>query len=351
MFEEMGIDEQVDYLRDCLPLTQFNEVTSGTEDYTDGTVDALIQEGKNAVKLQMQEGRDHWKHLIESDLIDVMSDGDMYEKSYRELLYYSVAMGNSGLETSPVPFQYNIDREISQDIEDDKHDIELMKETIIENGDNDIEAAFSRVGRNIWDEIGDSPEIRFAFFEDKDHLYLEFWVKARDEREFNEREGEFVEWPDIRKLDCRIHFDDQVIELRGRKDREKDREGVLKFVERIFGNTTAIELRGDELEITDDTIRYFMGLSEFVSNPHSSKAGAARSSWTSDSDVRNDPEYPDHRPHNYGNMVFNLSDVGRVSFQLSADDESFRVFKHKITPVEHRQVVEYIWENINAANN
>lgn len=350
MFEEQGVEEQISYLRGCLPLRQFNQVTDQYDTYSEDTVEELIEQGKNTLRLQMQEGRDHWKYLKENRG-QLLGDEDLFQISYRKLAYYAVAMNNSGLETSPIPHEFTSGHEITELIESENHTLDQLREAILSNGSDDIEAAFSTVGRNIWDVLGEYPEIRLAHFEDRDHIYLEFWVKAKEDREFHERRGEFLEFPKLRKLDCRIHLDDQLIELRGRNERQKDREHVLEYIEHLFGNTTAIDIRKDNLEITDDTIRYFMDLSEFVTNPHSSKDGAARSNWTSDSDVRNDPEYPDHRPHNYGNMVFNLNAVGRVSFQLSADDDSFRIFKHKITPQEHREVVEYIWRNINAANN
>mgnify|MGYP000020602901 CR=1 FL=1 len=349
MFEEMDVAEQVSYLKGCLPLKQFNDVVDGQENYTEQTVRDLLQQGKKTISLQMQDGRDLWEHLKESE--EVREDGELMDRSYRELAYYSVAMGNSGLETTPVHFEYNSQHEIAQLIEDEQHSVEKLRQAIISNGSEDIEAAFSEVGRNIWDVLDEYPEIRLAYFEDRDHLYLEFWVRAKTDREFHERKGEFLEFPVLRKLDCRIHFDDEMIEVRGRNERNKDREIVLEFVEHLFGNATALNILEDDLDITDDTIRYFMDLPEFVELPHSSKAGTARSNWTSDSDVRQDSEYPDHRPHNHGNMVFNLDSIGRISFQLSADSNSFRVFKHKITPEEHRQVVEFIWRNINAANN
>jgi len=349
MFEDRGIEEQVSYLEGCLPRKQFNRVIDDYDDYTEETVEELIEEGKKTLSLRMQEGRDHWEYLKEAN--EVIEESSLFEKSYRELAYYSIAMGNSGLETTPVLFEYNPEHEIAQLIENEQHTVDQLREAIISNGNDDTKSAFSRVGRNIWDVLDEYPEIWLAYFEDRNHLYLEFWVRAKTNREFHERRGEFLEFPVLRHIDCRIHFDDELIEIRGRKDREKDRELVIKYIEHLFGNSTAINVREDDLDITDDTIRYFMNLSEFVTLPHSSKAGTARSNWTSDSDVRDDTEYPDHRPHNHGNMVFDLDSVGRISFQLSADDNSYRVFKHKIIPQEHRQVVEFIWENINATNN
>ncbi|SDQ40792.1 hypothetical protein [Natronobacterium texcoconense] len=351
MFEEKSVEEQVSYLKACLPLNQFNNVVEGHSSYSEETVAELIEEGKRALRLQMQNGRDYWKYLKEDGQADIVSDDDLFQKSYRELAYYAVAMNNSGLETSPVPFEFTPGHEVTQLIEDEEHTEEQLKEKIIENGGDDIEAAFSTVGRNIWDVLGDHPEIRLAHFEDQDHIYLEFWMRAKTDREFHERKGEFIEFPVLRKIDCRVHLDDGLIEIRGRNERERDREQVLEYVEHLFGNTTAITVMEDDLDITDDTIRHFMDLPEFVTIPHASKAGTARSNWTSDSDVRDDSEYPDHRPHNHGNLVFNLDSVGRVSFQLSADNDSFRVFKHNITPQEHQQVVEFIWRNINAADN
>lgn len=349
MFEGRGIDEQVSHLKGCLPLNQFNKVVSDYSTYSEETVEELIDEGKQTLQLQMQQGRDLWKYLKEEN--SELVDEDLFTGSYRELAYYSVTMDNSGLETTPLPFEFNSEHEIYELIENEQHTADQLQERIIENGGDDIKAAFSRVGRNIWDVLTEYPEIRLAYFEDRNHLYLEFWVQAKTDREFHERKGEFLEFPVLRKIDCRVHFDDKLIEIRGRKDREKDRELVLEYIEHLFGNSTAIDVREDDLNITDNTIRYFMDLPEFVTLPHSSKAGTARSNWTSDSDVRDDTEYPDHRPHNHGNMVFELDSIGRISFQLSADENSFRVFKQKITPQEHREVVEFIWRNINAANN
>lgn len=345
MFRDQEVDDQISYLRDCLPLRQFENVTSQYENYTEDTVEELIEEGKDILRLQMEEGRNQWKYLKENT--DVVSEQELMERSYRELLYYSVAMGNSNLETYPIPFSFNEDHEMGTILQNGQHTVEQLRSQIIEEGGEGAEAALFEVGRNIWDVLEEHPQIRFIYFENKNHIYFEFWVKAKEDRVFHERRGEFLEFPDIRKLDCRLHLDDGVIELRGRNDRQKDRERVLNYVERIFGNETVLEVESDDLDITDSTIRYFMDLSDFVTIPHASKDGTAESSWTSDSDVRDDDEYPDHRPHNYGNMVFNSDPIGRMSFQISADDNSFRVFDQKMTPDKYRQISEFIWSNIN----
>jgi hypothetical protein len=112
-----------------------------------------------------------------------------------------------------------------------------------------------------------------------------------------------------------------------------------------------MEMRPTDINIQDSTIREFRNLPGFVKVPHAGKDGRANSNWTSDSDVREDPEFPVHRDNNYSNMVFQRSDLGRVSFQLSAEDDSFRIFSQKITPKRHRKVVEFIWDNIHAPNN
>lgn len=347
MIAETSAEDQISYLRGCLPLRQFEKVISKSDLTSEETVQELIYEGKTALKLQMESGRDHWDYLKEE--LSYQDETLLQEKSYRELAYYAVAMGNSLLQTRPYSFDFDESSDLYDLIQSEEHTVADLQDLIIENSREDVKLAFSDTGRNIWDVLSEYPELRIAYLEDENHLYLEFWSKAKEDREFHERRGEFLEFPVLRKLDCRIHLDDGFIELRGRNDRIKDRETVLEMVEKLFGNAISIDQNG--LEIRDETIRYFMTLDEFVSIPHASKDGAARSSWTSDSDVRNDDEYPDHRPHNYGNMVFELDSVGRASFQLSADDNSFRVFLHKITPDQYRAVTEYIWENVNAANN
>ena len=347
MFREREVDDQISYLRGCLPLRQFENVTSQYENYTEETVEELIEEGKDILRLQMEEGRDHWKYLKENT--GVVSEQELMESSYRELLYYSVAMGNSNLETHPIPFSFNEDHEMATILQNGQHTVEQLRNRIIEEGGEGAEAALSEVGRNIWGVLEEHPQVRFIHFEDSDHIYFEFWVKPKEDRVFHERKGEFIDFPDIRKLDCRLHLDDGVIELRGRNDRQKDRERVLNYIERIFGNETVLEVESDDLDITDSTIRHFMDLPDFMTIPHASKDGIAESSWTSDSDVRDDDEYPNHRPHNYGNMVFSSDTIGRISFQLSADDNSYRIFDQKITPDKHREISEFVWDNINNA--
>ncbi len=345
MFDDLNTVNKIEYLKGCLSLQQYEEVMEKRERENEEAVDELIKKGKDIIRVRMQEGRDHWEYLKEN-LPEMDSTEDLYELSYRKLVYYQVSMNNSGLETQTVPLFLDSEHETTEIIENDDLTIEELEQEFISNGPEGIEAAFSRVGRNIWHELDDEPQIRLAHMEDSHHLYLEFWLRAKDDKQFHERRGEYLEFPQLRKLECRVHLDEGFIELRGRNERKKDRKLVIEYVKRLLGGNSSVSTDPDEFEITDETINNFMNLPEFKSNPHSGKDGQAMSKWTADSDVREDPEYPDHRPHNFSNMVFNLDSVGRASFQLSAKDDSFRVFQHKITPAEHIQMVEYIWQNI-----
>lgn len=353
-FEQMDTDEKISYLRDCLPLKPFEETVGEKERSSEEDIAELIDTGKRVIQKQMQQGRDHWNYLIEQQ--DIEGEEFFSNLSYREILYYSVSMEDANLETYPSPFYFHSESRIKGIVEERGESVEDLREELLTTASDSVVNAFSEVGSNIWDRLSDQPTLRFATFEDKCHLFLEFWVKTRDKTRFHERRGEFLSFPEIRKLSCRVHLDDGFAEIRGRNEREKDRKAVKNAIEHLlrdqirFLEDEEVETDGGQpLEITDETIRGFYELDEFVTVPHASKSGTARSSWTSD-DVRDDDRYPDDRPNNYNNLVFDLDDIGRISFQLSAEDNSFRIFKQLMVPEDHRTVVEYIWGKINEIN-
>lgn len=355
MFDSLTPEEQVSYLQDCLPIRPYEEVVSNFDSYSEETVSALLSEGKRVLVAQMEQGRDQWRYLIEN--MDYSAEGYLEEHSYRELAYYLTAMGDSGLGTFPIPFSLIEESRLQAFLLESEDSVEEIRDYLIENGPHSVEKSFSKAGTNIWDNLGEDPTPRIAYFEDSQHLYIEFWLRTASRQRFHERRGEFLEFPVLRKVVCRIHLDDEFIELRGRKERKKDRENSLVKIKRFLnddisyrsGNNIATD-GGDDFAITDDSIRYFYTLPEFQRLSHANKDGTARSSWTAE-DVRNDTMFPDNRPNNYNNLVFRLDSVGRVSFQLNAEDNSYQIFKHKIMPGDHRTVSEYIWEKLNNVPN
>lgn len=350
MFDDLHPEAKVDYLENCLPRKPFRDVVSDYDEYTEQTVDELVLEGKSTLISQMQQGIDHWEYLMENK--DTLPQEYKEEQSYRSLAYSLSAMNDSGLATFPRKFSVEKNGALSELKDSDSRTIESLKEHLIANGDQSVEKAFSRVGADIWSDLGSEPTPRLAYFEDRDHLYTEFWMQTDSKKQFHERRGEFLEFPVLRKVVCRVHLDDEYVELRGRRQREKDKEaGYIALKEFLNdeisyseGSQTATD-GGRVIEITDDVIRDFYNLPEFQRLSHANKDGTATSSWTAD-DVRTDSRYPDSRPNNYNNLVFDIDPVGRVSFQLNAEDNSFQIFKQKIMPREHIQVSEYIVENI-----
>ena len=314
------------------------------EETSEETVSELLEKSKDLVRKQMENGWNQWEYLVENTSF---TEDDLYGMDYRDLLYYSVSMKDSNLKTHPHPFSFNEDDEIVEVLEDGSKD--EIQNLLAEIGFGEIETAQTEVGTNIWEKLGEKPCLRIAKIEDNSHVYLEFWLRTGSKSEFHERRGEFIDFPTIRRISCRVHLDDNLVEVRGRNDRDADRKAVLNYLERLFGDSIAISR--DSIEIDDDTIRYFLNEDGFISRPHSKKDGVADSRWsTPDRDVTDDGRFPEDRPNKKANLRFNIPEVGKAGFQLSAEDNTFRVFSQKITPHDHTNTVEFIKEKIDESN-
>lgn len=342
-FSEYDPSQKVAYLEGCLPSTLFNEVAEGHSDYTSETVDELLYESKNLVKERMEIGWDHWEYLKD---YSELTETQLLGRSYRELLYYSVSMDDSNLKTHPHSLSPSDDRVLNELKESSEQEI---RDFLLDTDNEETELALSPVGVDIWEKVSESPTLRLIEVEDSNHIFFEFWLKTGIDREYHWRKGEFIEFPTIRRVSCRLHLDDDLVELAGRSDRKRDRELVLRHVEDILRGS--ITVNRDKLEIYDSTIRHFLELDNFLNRPHSKKAGVAQSSWTtSDRDVSEDDVFPEHRDNEQSNLRFKLDPVGEVGFQLSAEDNTFRIFAQKMAPPEHITVAEFIRENIGEAN-
>lgn len=342
-FEDLSPSNQVSYLEGCIPSKPFDEVTENYEVYTEDTVSELLIKSKELVKQRMANGWDHWEHLKDNT---EFTEQELLNLSYRDLLYYSVAMEDSNRKTHPFGFEYGEGE--TAEILKNGSEAEIRSHLIeIENGETDL--AFSPVGVDIWEKIGDTPTLRLAKIEDSNHIFLEYWLRTGSTREYHERRGEFIEFPTIRRVSCRLHLDEEFIEVVGRNDRERDRDLVLRYIEDLVGGE--ILVNEDHIEIHDSTVRYFLELDGFIRRPHSKKAGTANSRWSaSDRNVSEDDLFPESRRNEEANLRFNLDSVGKVGFQLSVEGNTYRIFAQKITPQNHIKTAEFIREKIEEAN-
>ncbi|WP_227379920.1 hypothetical protein [Haladaptatus halobius] len=347
VFDSLSAPEQVEYLRDILPLKQFNEIEEEYDEFTDETVDDLLMAGKRNIKRAMDDWPDNWSILKEQ--IFVKAGKSIFdETSYRELSYYESAMNNGALETNLHLFEINALQ--SDGGESDLKIVKQMDGDELEDflSDSDIEEfqkAFSTTGNNIWKSLDAVPKLRLGEVEDSDHVYLDFWVKNSEETKYHPREGRNITFPDIGKAFVRIHLDEEIAEIRERDLSESDITSVKSTIEELFDNE--LSFTGNEMTITDDDVRNFLELSDFVKATHAEHTGRSISKWTSKDEISEDEAYPEDRPHNFKNMVFDIDGVGRVTFQLSPANNAFRIYQKKLTPEDHRKTVEYIIKNIN----
>lgn len=347
VYDSLSVPERVEYLRGVLPLNQFSEIEEEYDDYDNEIISEMELAAKKNVKRQMDDWPDLWTILKED--IYQYSGSEIYKNlTLREISYYESAMKNGSLETNVRLLEIT---QAKPDGGDDDSSVEVkqmsedeLREFISSSGIQEIEKAFSSVGNNIWSVLDKVPRMRIGEVEDDDHLYFDFWVKNSEETKFHPRRGEEITFPNLGEAYARVHLDEEVVEIRERGMSSDDLDAVKSTIEEALGNQ--IEFEGGSIVITDQDVRDFENLNDFVKSTHAEHSGRSVSRWTSDSEVSNDKAYPGGRPHNFKNMVFDINSVGRVTFRLSPAGDNFRIYQTKLRPEQHRKTVEYIIDHL-----
>jgi len=347
VYDSLSVPEKVEYLRGVLPLTQFSEIEGEYDDYDDDLINELELAAKKNVKRQMDDWPDLWT-ILKEDIYNY-SGSEIYKNlSLREIAYYESAMNNGSLETNVRLLEIT---QVKPDGGDDESSVGVeqtsedeLREFIHSSDIPEIKKAFSSVGNNIWSVLDKVPRMRIGEVEDDSHVYFDFWVKNSEETKFHLRRGEEITFPDLGEAYARVHLDDEIVEIRERGMGSDNLEAVKSTIEEALGNQ--IEFEGSSIVITDQDVRDFENLNDFVKSTHAEHSGRSVSRWTSDSEVSNDQAYPGSRPHNFKNMVFDITNVGRVTFRLSPAGNNFRIYQTKLRPEQHRETVEYIIDHL-----
>lgn len=341
--KDWSTDDQVEYIEGCIPRSDFEEVTSRYDTFTEQTVLELLDSGKESIQYQMSLGRDLWGYLAESKGED---PEDLFEEyTLGDMAYYYASMRDARIKTNIKEFNLvsNPDNRIEDLFEGNKSQDEIQ-ELISDLGHSGIQNGFSDIGNEIWHEVGQSPELRIGRVEDDNWIFFEFWVKGSTDTIYDEREGRTYDIPNIKKISARLNIEDNYVTIQNRDSNENDINRVLSAIKALFN--TDIDFDSYYFDITDDDVRDFEALGEFEIAPYAGHQGTADSTWSADRGVDSDTRYPDDRPHNFKNLVFDIPSVGRVSFRLSPEDNSFRIFLQQQSPEETRRVTEYIWQHL-----
>ena len=221
-FGDMDASEKVEYLRDCIPLIPYNEVVEQSNQNSEETVAELLSRSKELVKEQMESGFDQWGYLIDNS---EYTEEELLSLPYRDLLYYSVAMGDSNIKTYPVDFEFEDSERASRFRQGGESEVRRLLRKI---DHREMNLALSRVGVDIWGKMESSSTMRFTKVEDADHVFVQYWFRTGTEKKYHERNGEFIDFPTIRRVNCRFHLDDEFLEMSGRNDRKTRQKSCTK---------------------------------------------------------------------------------------------------------------------------
>lgn len=346
----MNAQEKAEYLRYTLTTYHYANVAEGINFWDDEDISNLLDEGRKYLRKRMESGRNHWEALqnntqgdledLEDDLREEFTEEELMEMDLSRLMYYAAFMRDSSLSTDLKNIEFEEDCEIQSF--DTKEEV---RDFIRNNGTNDIKRATSKAGNKIWEDLEDVITPRNVYIQDEDHVYFEFWCYGNPDTKYHEREGESKSYPNIRKVSANLHLDKGFIELRGRNERERDIEDVKDYISSAFDDQMEVQ---DNKEIESSDIEDLIDDPRFVNDPHSGVDGPSKSQWSNEQSVRQDDAFPENRDYDFCNMQFEIPNVGILGFQISAEDNQIRVFKHNIKPKVHQKVVEFIWGRINA---
>lgn len=104
-------------------------------------------------------------------------------------------------------------------------------------------------------QLETAPKPRLIYFEDENHLFIEYWSLGKEDQIFDGQEGYSIEYSPRVRSAARIHIDSGVVEVFDGKKKETHRNTLLDRIERLFNPERPVADGGTQTGRTDVILR------------------------------------------------------------------------------------------------
>jgi hypothetical protein len=204
---------------------------------------------------------------------------------------------------------------------------------------------FSDYGQPIWSqELEDRPKLWLCCKEDMDHVFLTFIFVAKEKCEFDPISQGFSKRTETGIINCRIHFDDLMIEVTPKNAGDDFVEGVIEYIKKEFGISQVTPISIDDQDIREFDRNVLQVTHE---KREGEEAITALTRANKDGDTRNDVFHIgiEDRDFKKEHGVLEINSSNRAIIGLTRDEKGKIQFKSNLVPAD-RMVLFHKLKNI-----
>lgn len=303
----------------------------------------------------------------------------MEQMTTRETSYYNshFKFSNSSLHLFKVEeFGGVFSNLLDQDYTVDQYNEEFANQV---RERDDIDDLYAEAAEGLGPTVGNlesSPKPRLVWFEDHDHVLIEFWSLAGEDVVFDGQGGFSIEYNVRTRSAARIHLDTGIIEIFDGKDTEKHRQTLIDRIEQLCNPQRAETDGGQQVVNVENILRQQIisenDIWEIINSvgmlttleSFSGHTADAKLSSVRNRDVRSDASHDDlkeDRPLERANVklffddldgVCEFIDPSDVSNQLTFDsDATQKDMKDEISDQMGYDNIDHVTVTLNEDNN
>ncbi|MEA1930054.1 MAG: hypothetical protein U9O06_00685 [Euryarchaeota archaeon] len=138
--------------------------------------------------------------------------------------------------------------------------------------------------------VDGSESPRLFHFENKDHLYVEYWTEGSEQDTFDVNTGDYKVAQTLQRTCFRIHLDSGLVEITGDASRGPNKDALKAFLERLGGNPVIgdVNIGTEGIQKAKENLAFIVSLDEF-----DGEDAKIRFSKNDNGDVEADPYHSD----------------------------------------------------------
>ena len=210
---------------------------------------------------------------------------------------------------------------------------------------SDDSELFGDFGQPIWSqELEDKPKLWLCHKEDTDHVFLTFIFIAKEKLDFDPIYQDFSRRTETGIINCRIHFDDRMIEVTPKNAGDDFVEEVIEYIKEEFdiSQITPISIDDQDIREFDQNV-----LQVTHEKREGEDATTALTRANKDGDTRNDVFHIniEDRDFKKEHGVLEINSTNRAIIGLTRDEKGKIQFKSNLVPAD-RMVLFHKLKNI-----
>lgn len=193
---------------------------------------------------------------------------------------------------------------------------------------------FSDFGQPIWSqELEDKPKLWVCHKEDTDHVFLTFIFIAKEKLDFDPIYQDFSRRTETGIINCRIHFDDRMIEVTPKNAGDDFVEEVIEYIKKEFGISQVTPISIDDQDIREFDRNVLQVTHEKREGEETTTALTRANKW---GDTRNDVFHRgiEDREFKKEHGVLEINSTDRTIIGLTRDEKGKIQFKSNLVPTD-----------------